>query len=49
MIEHRENVIVMHGHLHRAQIRDRAIGAAAIVDGALPEVYGERRRASLVA
>lgn len=49
MIEHRENVTVMHGHLHRAQVRDRAIGAAAIVDGALPEVYGERRRATLVA
>jgi Icc protein len=40
IIERRENVTVMHGHLHRAQTRDRAIGAAAIVDGALPEVYG---------
>ena len=53
MIEHRENVTVMHGHLHRAQTREhglaRVIGAAAIVDGALPEVYGEPRRAELVA
>ena len=53
MIEDRENVTVMHGHLHRAQTREhgraRVIGAAAIVDGALPESYGERRCAALVA
>jgi 3',5'-cyclic AMP phosphodiesterase CpdA len=53
MIEHRDNVTVMHGHLHRAQVREhgtsRVIGAAAIVDGALPELYGEARRRALVA
>jgi 3',5'-cyclic AMP phosphodiesterase CpdA len=53
MIERRENVTVMHGHLHRAQAREHGvahvIGAAAIVDGALPECHGERRRAALVA
>lgn len=53
MIEERENVTVMHGHLHRAQTKEhglsRVIGAAAIVDGALPEVYGEARRSALVA
>ena len=56
MIEHRDNVTVMHGHLHRAQTREhgvsRVVGAAAIVDGALPESYGDREfgnRSALVA
>jgi 3',5'-cyclic AMP phosphodiesterase CpdA len=53
MIEGRDNVTVMHGHLHRAQTKEHGlahvIGAAAIVDGALPEAYGERRRSILVA
>jgi len=45
MIERAENVLVAHGHLHKAQARmhgaARILGAAAIVDGATSLVFGE--------
>jgi len=45
LIENAPNVIVAHGHLHkpidRAHGASRVVGAAATVDGAMPEVFGE--------
>ena len=49
MIERAPNVTVAHGHLHRHESREhglaRVVGAAAVVDGATPLFFGERRAA----
>ncbi len=48
LIERTENVLVAHGHLHKPQSRThgaaKILGAAAIVDGAMPVVFGEASR-----
>ncbi|HEY1957924.1 MAG TPA: metallophosphoesterase [Polyangiaceae bacterium] len=53
LIAEREHVTVAHGHLHRAATRihgrARVIGAAAVVDGALPELLGEQSASAMVA
>jgi 3',5'-cyclic AMP phosphodiesterase CpdA len=47
LVENAPNVIVAHGHLHQSIDRvhgaARVLGAAATVDGAMPEVFGDAR------
>ncbi len=48
-----DHVVVAHGHLHKGVVRRhgraRVVGAAAIVDGALPSLLGEATPRALVA
>jgi len=49
----KSNVTIAHGHLHRHEVREhegaRVIGAAAVVDGALPLFMGARHELAAIA